>query len=209
MNYEELKTLIKEEIEDDFTDTQLAMFVKQAEQLIFSSIQPPVLRANVRSNLTTGNRFVTLPTDYLNTHSFAVELADGKLEFLLHKDSNFIREAYPDDAVTGLPKHYAQYDEDTLIVGPTPDSNYAIQLHYARYPESIVTAGTSWLGNKYDSALLNASLVEAARFIKSDQQLLDMYRTMRDTSLQLLKNLSDGKLRQDSYRSGQVRTKVI
>jgi hypothetical protein len=127
---------------------------------------------------------------------------------LLNKDVNFIREAYPVQTTTGLPKHYANFDDDSFIVGPTPDSGYTMELHYGYYPESIVTAGTTWLGDEFDSALLNGALVEALRFMKGEPDLVQMYERMYVQSLKLLKNLGDGKLRGDTYRSGQPQIPV-
>jgi len=138
----------------------------------------------------------------------AVEDGSGNYNFLLNKDVNFIREAYPASSGTGLPQHYAFFDDDFFIVGPTPDSTYTVELHYGYYPESIVTAGTTWLGEEFDSALLNAALVQAARFMKAEPDIVQNYDKMFALSLTLLKQLGDGKLREDAYRSGQYRMPV-
>ena len=208
MNYTELKDNIQQITENTFTDDQLAMFVQQAEQLIYNAVQIPALRKNQTGSLTVANTYLALPSDYLYTYSLAVIDGSGDYHFLLNKDVNFIREAYPRASSTGLPKHYGQFDDDTLIVGPTPDDSYDVELHYGYYPESIVTAGTTWLGEEFDSALLNGSLVEAARFMKSEPDIVAMYDKMYANAMTVLKMLGDGKLRQDSYRSGQVKVPV-
>jgi hypothetical protein len=208
MNYTELKTNIEDITENSFTDDQLAMFTEQAEQKIYNTVQIPALRKNFTGTLTSSDSYLTSPTDYLYTYSLAVVDSDGDYHFLLNKDVNFIREAYPSSSPTGLPKHYANFDDDRFIVGPTPDSGYTIELHYGYYPESIVTAGTTWLGDEFDSALLNGALVEALRFMKGEPDLVQMYERMYVQSLKLLKNLGDGKLRGDTYRSGQPRVPV-
>lgn len=208
MDYTELKTNIQDICENTFTDDQLAMFTQQAEQKIYSSVQLPALRRNVTGPLTASNNYVAVPGDYLYTYSLAVVDGDGNYTYLLDKDVNFIREAYPDPTVTGIPKHYANFDDSAFIVGPTPDNTYTVELHYGYYPESIVTAGTTWLGEEFDSALLNGALVEAIRFMKGEQDMVDMYNKMFTLSIGLLKNLGDGKLRGDTYRSGQPKIPV-
>jgi hypothetical protein len=204
MNYTELKTNIEDITENTFTDDQLAMFTEQAEQKIYNTVQIPALRKNVTGTLTASNKYLSTPTDYLYTYSLAVVDGSGNYHFLLNKDVNFIREAYPVQTTTGLPKHYANFDDDTFIVGPTPDSGYTVELHYGYYPESIVTAGTTWLGDEFDSALLNGALVEAARFMKSEPDIIQNYEKFYVQALQLLRVLGDGKLRSDTYRSGQA-----
>jgi len=208
MNYTELKTNIQDIAEDSFSDDQLAMFVQLAEQAIYNSVQIPALRKNSTGALTADNKYLTTPTDFLYSYSLAVVDGSGSYHFLINKDVNFIREAYPSPTSTGLPKHYAYFDEDTFIVGPTPDSGYTVELHYGYYPESIVTAGTTWLGDEFDSALLNGSLLEAARFMKAEQDTIANYEKMYLQSITLLKALGDGKLRADAYRSGQPRFPV-
>ena len=204
MNYTELKTNIEDITENTFTDDQLAMFTEQAEQKIYNTVQIPALRKNVTGTLTASNKYLSTPADYLYTYSLAVVDGSGNYHFLLNKDVNFIREAYPVQTTTGLPKHYANFDDDTFIVGPTPDSGYTVELHYGYYPESIVTAGTTWLGEEFDSALLNGALVEAARFMKSEPDIIQNYEKFYVQALQLLRVLGDGKLRSDTYRSGQA-----
>ncbi len=216
MNYTELKTNIQDICENTFTDDQLAMFVKQAEQKIYNSVQLANLRKNVTGTLTLNNKYLSAPTDFLSVYSLAVVDANGDYKYLLNKDVNFIREAYPSQSAKGLPKHYAIFgprsdleNELTFIVGPTPDASYQAELHYYYYPESIVTAGETWLGDNFDSALLNGALVEAIRFMKGEQDLVAMYNEMYIQAMSLLKNLGDGKQRMDAYRDGQLRNKVL
>ena len=208
MNYTELKANIQDICETTFTDDQLAMFTQQAEQKIYNTVQIPALRKNVTGTLTSSNKYLSTPSDFLWSYSLAVVDCSGVYHFLLNKDVNFMREAYPNPTVTGLPKHYAYFDDNTFIVGPTPDSGYASELHYGYYPQSIVTAGTTWLGDDFDSALLNGALLEAIRFMKGEPDIVAMYEKMYLQSITLLKNLGDGKLREDAYRSGQFRIPV-
>jgi hypothetical protein len=208
MNYAELTANIEDTCESSFTADQLAMFVQQAEQTIYNTVQIPALRKNVTGALTSSNKYLGLPTDFLWTYSLAVVDGDGKYHYLINKDVNFVREAYPNPSSTGLPKHYAYFDDNTLILGPTPDSAYSTEMHYGYYPESIVTAGTTWLGDEFDSALLNGALIQAIRFMKGEADVIAMYEKLYVQAIKLLKNLGDGKLREDSYRSGQARVPV-
>jgi hypothetical protein len=215
MNYAELCTNIADICENTFTADEYAMFTKQAEQRIYNTVQLANLRKNVTGTLTASNKYLACPDDFLSTYSLAVIDASGNYSYPLNKDVNFIREAYPNPTSTGLPKHYAIFGpqsgavtELSFIVGPTPDAAYAVELHYYYYPESIVTTGTSWLGDNFDSALLNGALVEAIRFMKGEQDLVALYQNMYVQSIALLKNLGDGKQRMDAYRDGQVRTAV-
>lgn len=208
MNYTELKTNIEDICENTFTDEQLAMFTQQAEQKIYNTVQIPALRKNVTGTLTTSNKYLSTPSDFLWSYSLAVIDSSGVYHFLLNKDVNFMREAYPNPTDTGLPKHYAYFDDNTFIVGPTPDSSYSSELHYGYYPQSIVTAGTTWLGDEFDSALLNGALLEAIRFMKGEPDMVAMYEKMYLQAITLLKSLGDGKLREDAYRSGQFRVPV-
>ena len=218
MNYTELVSTIKAYAENDFPDTagsggltsteQLDTFIRQAEERVFNSVQLLDLRKNVTGSCTSGNKYLSAPTDWLATFSIAVIDSNGRYEYLLDKDVNFIREAYPNASDTGTPVHYANFDDDAFILGPTPDASYLAELHYGYYPESIVTASTTWLGEEFDSALLNGALVEAIRFMKGEQDMVDMYNKMYVLSLGLLKNLGDGKLRGDTYRSGQPKNPV-
>mgnify|MGYP003960484913 FL=1 len=208
MNYTELKTNIEDICENSFTDDQLAMFTQQAEQKIYNSVQIPALRKNVTGTLSTNNKYLSTPSDFLWSYSLAVVDGSGNYHFLLNKDVNFMREAYPSPTSTGLPKHYAYFDDNTFIVGPTPDAGYTSELHYGYYPQSIVTANTTWLGDEFDSALLNGALIEAIRFMKGEQDIVAMYEKLYLQAITLLKGLGDGKLREDAYRSGQFRVPV-
>jgi hypothetical protein len=207
MNYAELTTNIQEICESTFTVNELAMFTRQAEQKIYSTIDLPAQRFNVTGNMTGNNKYLATPLSFLYIYSMAV-VNNGTYEYLLNKDVNFIREAYPEPSATGVPKHYAIFDQDTLIVGPTPSQSFLIELHYSAYPESIVTAGNTWLGDNFDSALLNGALIEAQRFLKGEPDIIANYEKLYLQAITLVKQLSDGKLRQDMYRSGQPRVKV-
>lgn len=228
LTYAELTAYVQETVEDVFTASQLETWTRQVEQKIYNTVQFPALRKNQTSVLNSGNRFVTLPTDYLYTHSFAVVAATGRYHYLLQKEVSFIREAYPfaEEPVSGwpidpdtlnpiipvgfqgIPKHYAEFDENTFLIGPVPDADFQVQLHYGYYPESIVTAGTTWLGDNFDSALSNGVLLEAARFIKEEPDVVGLYQKMYLESITLLKTLGDGKLKQDSYREGLPKVPV-
>lgn len=207
MNYVDLKANIQEICENTFTDAELAMFTRQAEQKIYASVDLPAQRFNDTGTLTQGNKYLAMPADMLYVYSLAV-IDTGEYYYLLNKDVNFIREAYPNPTTAGRPQYYAFFDRDTMILGPTPNLAYTVEIHYSAYPESIVTAGTTWLGNNFDSALLNGALIEAIRFMKGEPDIIANYEKLYLQAITLLKNLSDGKLRQDMYRSGQPRTKV-
>ena len=213
MNYTELKTAVEDSTENTFSATDFATLTKLGEQRIYNSVQLPNLRKTSTLSLTGQN--VNVPTDFLSAFSLAVVLATGSYEFLLNKDVNFIRESYPDPAVTGTPKYYALNGTSTPLVqrflfGPTPPLSplLSAELNYFYYPESIVTATNTWLGDNFDSVLFNAVMVEAARFMKQEPDIMAMMDKEYGASLALLKNLGDGKDRQDSYRSGQVRIQV-
>jgi hypothetical protein len=218
MNYTQLTSAIKGFAENDFPATvgsftspeQLARFVQLAEQSIFNTVQMPAFRKNMTGNMTSGNKYLATPPDWLATFSLAVINAANEYHYLLNKDVNFIRESYPDTdaAFYAEPEYYAIFDDNTFILGPTPDANYAVELHYFYYPPSIVTAGTSWLGNNFDSVLLYGALLEAANFMKSDADIIANYKARFDRAMAELKQLGDAKDRQDSYRSGQVRYPV-
>jgi hypothetical protein len=301
MNYGELQANIQDIVENEFPAATVAMFVRQAEQRIYNFIQFPSLRKNVTGNLTANNKYLAAPGDFLSVYSIAVIKTNGEYVYLLNKDVNFIREAYPNPITTGLPKHYAIFgpaysdqNELSFIVGPTPNLAYGVELHYYYYPTSIVqgaiatlstisggsaytngtyynvalnggsgsgatarivisgnavtgvtitnpgvfyavgdvltvnaadvggsgvgfsvpvlslsnATGMSWLGDNFDSVLLNASLVEAARFIKAEPDTIANYDKMFSDSALLAKQLGDGKQRMDAYRDGQVRIPV-
>ena len=209
MNYTQLVQAIEdfcESTEATFV-ANIPNFVQVAEERIYNSVQIPALRKNQIGTLVGSNKYLTLPTDWLATYSLAViSLAPAADQmFLLNKDVNFIREAFPYPAVTGVPTHYAQFDADTLIIGPTPDQNYPVELHYFYYPQSIVTATTSWLGDNFESVLLYGSLREAYLFQKGETDIAQAYETRYQESLMLLKGLVEGRNTRDAYRSGQNR----
>lgn len=301
MNYSELQANIQDTVENTFPAATVALFVRQAEQRIYNFIQFPSLRKNVTGTMTANNKYLTAPADFLSVYSMAVIKANGEYVYLLNKDVNFIREAYPSPTATGLPKHYAIFgpgyslpNELTFILGPTPNLSYDVELHYYYYPVSIVQSaistfgaitggatyingtyfnvpltggsgsgataqiavsggavtsvtlqspgvfyavgdilsadaaniggtgvgfavtvsavsnptGTSWLGDNFDSVLFNASLVEAARFMKAEQETIAAYENLFTQSVALAKQLGDGKQRMDAYRDGQFRMKV-
>ena len=210
MNYSELVTEIQSYVENEFATADINTFIEQAEQRIYNTVQLPAIRKNVTGSLTIGNKYLSVPTDWLATFSLAVIDAAGEYQYLLNKDVNFIRAAYPTTAVLdrGLPEYYAIFDSNSFILGPTPDAAYTAELHYYYYPESIVTAGTTWLGDNFDSTLLYGALLEAYTYMKGEQDVLVMYQKRYDEALALLKQLGDGKDRRDAYRSGQVRYPV-
>lgn len=208
MNYSELVSIVQDYTENVFSTTDIDTFIQQAEQRIYNSVQLPALRKNVTGNTTNNNKYLAAPSDWLATFSMAVVKANGDYEYLLNKDVNFIRASYPSPSDTGTPEYYALFDQNTFILGPTPDSNYVVELHYFYYPESIVTANTTWLGDNFDSALLYGTLLEAYTYMKGETDIVALYKQRYDEAMLLLKQLGDGKDRQDAYRSGQVRYKV-
>jgi hypothetical protein len=215
VNYTELKTAVEDFTENTFSATDFATMTELAEQKIYNSVQLPSLRKNVTGTLTVNNKYLQAPSDFLSVFSLAVVLADGSYEYLLDKDVNFIRQAYPTPTSTGTPRYYAIFgprsddpNELTFILGPTPNAALTAELHYFYYPQSIVTANTSWLGDNFDSVLFNGVMVEAARYMKEEPDIIQNYEQQFAQSLILLKQLGDGKNRQDAYRSGQVRVKV-
>ena len=218
MNYAALSAAIQaytENTEADFV-ANIPVFVTQAEQRIFNSVQFPSLRQNVTGVTTTNNKYLQCPTDFLAVYSLAIINASGEYEYLLNKDVNFIRQAYPQPTDTGIPRYYALFGprsdnaaELTFILGPTPDAAYGAELHYFFYPPSITVAPfTSWLGDNFDSVLLYASLVEAYTYMKGEADMMALYNQKFMEALALAKRLGDGMERQDAYRSGQFRQKV-
>jgi hypothetical protein len=217
MNYAQLVSAIKGYAENDFPATagsftstdQLNTFIQQAEQRIYNSVQFPAIRKNVTGITTSGNKYLAMPVDFLASYSLAaIDPVTGDYEFLLNKDVNFIRAAYPKATDSGIPAYYALFDDNTFILGPTPDAAYTMELHYYYYPASIVDAGTSWLGDNFDSVLLYGSLLEAASFMKSDVDTMKSYSDRYNEAMLLAKRLGDGMDRQDAYRSGQFRMDV-
>tara|TARA_R110000822_G_scaffold215398_1_gene350272 strand:+ start:1077 stop:1718 length:642 start_codon:yes stop_codon:yes gene_type:complete len=212
MNYTQLVADVQSYSENQFTTTDINTFITQAEERVFNSVQLPDLRRNQVGTTSTGNKYLSAPGDWLATYSLAVVNAENEYLYLLNKDVNFIRQSFPDTdpAFYGKPEYYALFDDDTFILGPTPDNDYTVELHYFYYPTSITTAvsGTSWLGDNFSSVLLYGTLLEAATFMMQDEDIVATYNKRYDSALSMLKQLGDGKNRQDSYRSGQVRYDV-
>ena len=215
MNYTQLVEAVSNYTENTFTTTEMNTFIQQAEQRIYNSVQFPSLRRNVTGIMTTNNKYLQCPADFLAVYALAVINASGEYEYLLNKDVNFIRQAYPQPTDTGIPKYYALFGprsdnpaELTFILGPTPDAAYNSELHYFFYPESIVTASTTWLGDNFDTVLLYGTLVEAYTFMKGEADMLGLYDGKYKEALALAKRLGDGLERQDAYRSGQYRQAV-
>jgi len=210
MNYATLSSKIQEYVQSTETSfvANIPTFVQLAEERIYNSVQIPAIRRNQTATLTLGNKYLTLPGDWLATFSLAVIAADGSQEFLIDKDVNFIRQSYPSPTDTGVPAYYAIFDQDTLILGPTPDINYQVEMHYYYYPESIVTAGTSWIGDNFETVLLYGSLREAYTYLKGEADLIANYEQKYQEAMQMLYRMGDGLNRRDAYRSGQVRVPV-
>ena len=237
MNYSELFIAVKGYLENDFPSTvftdsagsssssaaaltsteQVNTFITQAEQRIYNTVQFPSLRKNVTGTLSTNNKYLSCPTDFLAVYSMAVVNTDGSYSFLLNKDVNFIRESYPIPTDTGVPAYYALFGpvstneaELTFILGPTPDAAYTMELHYFYYPESITTtaSGTTWIGDNIDSVLLYGTLVEGYTFMKGEADMIGLYEKKYQDAMMLAKRLGDGMERRDAYRSGQARVPV-
>jgi hypothetical protein len=221
MNYTQLVTAIQDYTENSFsysTDpTPINTFIKQAEQRIYNTVQFPSIRKNVTGTTTSGNKYLSCPNDFLAVYSMAVVDATGAYEYLLNKDVNFIRQAYPTPTDTATPKYYALFGpqstdlkELTFILGPTPDTSYSIELHYYYYPESITTVsgGQTWLGDNFDTVLLYGSIIEAYTYMKGEPDIMLGYDAKYKEALALAKRLGDGMERQDAYRSGQYRQAV-
>ena len=233
MNYATLFETIKGYLENDFPDTsftdsagtgtatltsteQINTFITQAEQRIFNTVQFPSLRKNVTGTCTTDNKYLACPNDFLAAYSLAVVDGDDTYHYLLNKDVNFIRESFPVPTDTGLPAYYALFgprtsepNELSFILGPTPDADYTVELHYFFYPESITTASTTWLGDNLDSVLLYGSLVEGYTFMKGEVDMIALYEKKYQDALAIAKRLGDGLERRDAYRSGQARVPVV
>lgn len=217
MNYAALSQAIKDYTENFETSfvANIPTFVEQAEQRIYNTVQFPALRKNVTGALSAGNKYLSCPTDFLSVYSMAIFPTGGDYTYLLNKDVNFIREAYPSPTDTGTPRYYALFgpqstvpSELTFILGPTPDAAYNAELHYYFYPESIVTAGTTWLGDNFDTALLYGCLIEAYTYMKGEADMVALYTTRYQEALAQAKRLGDGLERQDAFRSGQYRQAV-
>jgi len=222
MNYTQLVAEIQSYTENQFATDDINTFIKQAEQRIYNTIQFPSLRKNVTGITIGGNKYLSAPNDFLSVFSIAVVDGTGAYSYLLNKDVNFIREAYPVPSDTGLPQYYALFgptttnasppvitNELSFILGPTPDNAYTIELHYYYYPESIVTASTTWLGDNFDSVLFYGSLLEAYTYMKGEPDVYAAYQKRYDEALMMAKRLGDGLERGDAYRDGQYKQKVI
>ena len=226
MNYAQLFETIKGYVENDFPDQdwtdsagtgtvtltgteQINTFIQQAEQRIYNSVQLPVERVNVVGSTTANNKYFNFPAGWLSDFSLAViDPVTGAQSYLLNKDVEFIRESYPIPTATGTPAYYAIFDNTTFILGPTPDASYNMEMHYYKYPTSIVTAGTSWLGTNFSSVLLYGSLLEAYTFMKGEADVIQNYTARYNEALAQLKQLGEGKNRQDTYRTMQARVQV-
>jgi hypothetical protein len=226
MNYTQLKTAIEDYTQNYETTfiANLPVFITQAEQRIYNSVQFPSLRKNMTGNITVNNKYLSTPPDFLAPYSLAIyPQSGGNYIYLLNKDVNFIRECYPNPTDYGVPKYYALFgptvssgaitNELTFILGPTPDAGYYAELHYYYYPVSISDtvnnpSGTTWLGDNFDTVLLYGSLIEAYTFMKGEADMLQLYNQKYMEALSLAKRLGDGMEREDAYRSGQYRQKV-
>ena len=217
MNYTALVDAITSYTENQFATVDMNTFITQAEQRIYNNVQFPSLRKNVTGSITANNKYLACPLDFLATYSIAVINAAGVYEYLLNKDVNFIRQAYPQPTDTAQPKYYALFGpqstdlkELTFILGPTPNLTYGVELHYYYYPESITTVvgGQTWLGDNFDSVLLYGSLVEAYTFMKGETDMMALYDTKYKEALNLAKRLGDGLERGDAYRDGQTKIRV-
>jgi len=219
MQYAELVKTVKSYVENDFPATlgtsglssaeQINTFIQQAEQRIYNAAQILALRKNVTGTTTISNAYLSLPSDWLAPYSLAVvDPTTGAYTYLDNKDVNYIREAYPIPTSTEKPMHYANFDADTILLGPTPDAAYSVQMHYFYYPESIVTANTTWLGDNFDTVLLYGTLLEAYVFMKGEEDVITAYKTQYDAAIFQLKQLAEGKDRMDTYRVEQPRVPV-
>lgn len=223
MNYAELSAAIQAYSESDepLFVQNIPVFVQNAEQRIYNSVQLAYLRKNSIGSTTPNNKYLSAPDDFLSVYSLAVIKPNGDYEYLLNKDVNFIRQAYPSASDVGVPKYYAIFgptttsgaspaitNELSLILGPGPDATYPVELHYFFYPESIVTAGTTWLGDNFDTVLLYGAMREACIFQRQEPDVVANYEQKYQEGMILLKQLGDGKERGDAYRNGQARYPV-
>jgi hypothetical protein len=211
MNYVELVDNIKSYVQDYGPDFSAAIpsFVEQAERRIYNSVQLLDLRSNATGTCTANNKYLTVPADWLANFSLAcIDPTTGAYEYLLNKDVNFIRQAYPRPTDTGKPKYYAMFDQNSYILGPTPDQAYTMELHYFFYPQSIVTANNTWLSINFPFVLLYGCLLEAYTFMKGEADVMATYQARYDEAMSMLKQYAEGKNRQDMYRTQQVRYPV-
>jgi hypothetical protein len=237
VTYNELFIAVKNYLQNDFptntwTDvagtgtttsdgtSQINFFIQQAEERVYNTVQIPALRKNVTGVTTNGNKYLSCPSDFLSVFSMAVIDGDNNYEYLLNKDVNFIRAAYPNPNDEGLPRYYALFgptvtsnvitDELSFILGPTPDAAYDVELHYYYYPESITVAadGRTWLGDNYSPVLLYGTMLEAYIFLKGETDMMAAYKAKYDEALGQLNRLGTGLERGDAYRDGQAKIKV-
>lgn len=210
MNYSQLTQALQDYLETSETSfvSNIPNFVRQAEERIYRSVQIPELRKNATASTTSGNQYLARPSDFLSVFSLAVIDGSGNYSYLYDKDVNFIREAYPSSSTSGLPKYYAQFDGDqtgvtdgNFILGPTPNSNYTVELHYYYDPPSIVDTGTSWLGTNAEAALLYGSLVEAYTYLKGDSDMQSLYMDRYVEAMGQLFGI-DVRSKRDDYRDG-------
>jgi len=209
MTYAELTAAIKDYANNTETNFVAAIptFVKQAEQRIYRSVNLPVNRKNMAGNMTDGNAYLAMPSDFLFPMSLSITSSSNQI-FLLNKDANFIRSTYPNASTEGTPKYYGVFDKDTFIIGPTPDANYVTELHYYYQPASIVDTSPSWLGTNADTVLLYGSLVEAYTYMKGDADMMQLYQQRYQEALGLLKMQAEGRMTGDEYRDGMIRVAV-
>jgi hypothetical protein len=211
VNYSQLVSLIQEycETTEQTFVANIPTFVQLAEERIYNSVQIPAIRKNVTGTVTINFQYLSIPSDWLSTYSLAaIDPDTGDYEYLLNKDVNYIRAAYPAPTATGLPKYYAVWNDTSFILGPTPNKTYSMELHYYYYPPSIVNVGTSWLGTNYENVLLYGSIREGYTYLKGEQDIMNYYESKYQEAIAQLKRLGDGLDRQDAYRSGQVRIPV-
>lgn len=209
MNYAELTQSLIDftESTDTTFEANIPTFVQDAEERIYNSVLIPVLRKNVTGTMTADNKYLSCPTDFLAPYELAVIVPDGLIppgvnyEYLLQKDVSYVRQAYTNPAATGVPQYYALFDQNTFILGPTPDESYDAELHYYYYPQSIVTAGTTWLSENFPMCLLYGALVEANVFLKGEADVQQNYEKLFIDNMGLLKSYADGRTRNDNFRT--------
>ena len=213
MTYAELVAAIKSYTESDFSTVDVNLFITQAETRIYNTVQIAYLRKNVTGTITINNKYLAVPDDWLDTYSLALIDGSGNYNYLINKDVNFIREAFPLPTATGTPEYYALFDDSAFILGPTPDTGYSVELHYYYYPLSITnnntSSNTTWIGDNYSTVLLYGSLLEANTFLKGEPDVMEEYQKRYDAAVGALKQLSEYKNRNDSYRAGQARKATL
>jgi hypothetical protein len=210
LTYQQLYDAIQQysEVDEPTFNANIPNFVKNTELLVNNTVQLPAFRRNVTGEATQLFQYLNMPSDFLSVFSMATIDASGNYTYLLQKDVNYIREAYPFPTAIGEPKYYGLFSSTAFILGPTPDVNYTMELHYYAAPQSIVDVGTSWLGQNYPSVLLWGSLVEASVFLKGEADMTQNYQNKYNEAMMLLKQLGDGKNREDNFRTEQVRQPV-